>query len=200
MSERTELLIGCGHARRKLIVPPNSSVEWRGLVTLDVNEYVLPDIRCDIDHIPWNPSFVSDENVPDSVYNKGGYIEDSCADEIHAYEVLEHLGGQGHYHKFFWHFSEIWRVLKPGGYLCATVPSRYSPWLWGDPGHRRAILPETLIFLDQLNYIAQCGRTAMSDYRDVYKADFTCVRSTDDRTFHTFILQAIKPSRINLAK
>lgn len=199
----TELLIGCGHARNKLIVPPGSSAEWRGLVTLDVNEQVMPDIRCDIDHVPWDPSYVhpvADYLFCDESETNQFHFRDSCVDEIHAYEVLEHLGGQGKYHQFFWHFQEIWRVLKPGGYLCATVPSRYSPWLWGDPGHRRAILQETLIFLDQLNYIAQCGRTAMSDYRDVYKADFTCVKSTDDRTFHTFILQAIKPSRINRAK
>jgi len=196
MSEYIELLIGCGHARRKLLAPPNSSLSmWCNLVTVDENAECNADILCNLDHVPWNPSYVG-PSVPRSLFDEELiFFADSMIDEIHAYEVLEHLGQQGHVHSFFSHFAEMWRILKPGGYLCATVPSRYSPWLWGDPGHRRAILPQTLIFLDQTSYASQLGRTAMSDYRGIYKADFKVVSTTDDRQFHSFILQAMKPAR-----
>lgn len=182
-----ELLLGCGSQRQKILTPPvynvytNDTVgfgTWNDLTTLDHNPDHKPDIVYELNNVYW------DFDPADSY------------DEIHAYEVLEHLGFQGHYVNFFRDFTNIWRLLKPNGFLCATVPSRFSPWLWGDPGHRRAILPETLIFLDQTTYTNQVGKTSLSDYRDVYKADFKIISSSDDRGFHSFILQAIKPSRI----
>lgn len=125
-------------------------------------------------------------------------FKESIFDEIHAYEVLEHLGSQGDAPTFFSDFSQIWRILKPGGHLLATVPSRFSPWLWGDPSHRRAILPESLVFLDQAEYVRQLDgstKTAMSDFRYLYKADFKILHAQDDRTTFTFVLEAVKPSR-----
>lgn len=119
-------------------------------------------------------------------------------DEIHAYEVLEHLGWQGSASEFFRDFSEIWRVLKPGGHLYATVPSRFSPWLWGDPSHTRAILPETLVFLDQSEYARQLDGerpTGMSDFREFYRADFVVKHRHDNREVFEFVLMAVKPSR-----
>jgi SAM-dependent methyltransferase len=109
--------------------------------------------------------------------------------------VLEHLGRQGDYRLFFETFSEAWRILKPGGFLCATVPGRKSLWVWSDPGHTRVIFPPTLLFLDQHNYATQEGRTTMSDYRRVYQADFETIFSHDNGETHQFILQAVKPSR-----
>jgi hypothetical protein len=130
-------------------------------------------------------------------------------DEIHAYEVLEHLGQQGDAASFLAHFSELYRLLKPNGYLCATVPSVSSKWLWGDPSHRRVINECSLVFLDQEQYQAQIDRrlaadqppTNMSDFRDSlrYRADFKLVDQHDNRTSFTFILQAVKPSRYKLA-
>ncbi len=183
-----ELLIGCGHSRdKRLDVGADQGKAWRGLVeTLDNNPDCRPDIYWDLEHVPW--------------CNHGQYgmepMEDSIYDEIHAYEVLEHLGRQGDFVAFFRTFSEIWRVLKPGGHLAATVPSRYSVWLWGDPGHTRALLPVHLTFLDQTEYTRQLGKTPMSDYRYVYAADFETVHSYDDHNTHQFILRAVKPSRI----
>jgi len=126
-------------------------------------------------------------------------------DEIHAYEVLEHLGQQGDAHALLAQFSELWRLLKPNGYLCATVPSRFSEGLWGDPSHRRAIVPLTLVFLDQDQYKVQIddriaagnSPTAMSDFRDTcgYRADFRLVDQHENRTTFSFVLQAVKPSR-----
>lgn len=204
MTDYRELLIGCGHSRDKRMdprdflpkqkPPPADLRVWRGqLESLDYMVECRPDLVCDLRRVPWNiVSPLSDD------YTELWILPDSTYDEVHAYEVLEHLGRQGDYRSFFATFAEIWRVLKPGGYLCATVPSRYSQWLWGDPGHTRAILPCSLVFLSQPNYDAQQGRTSMSDYRRDYRADFDIAGSVDDHETHRFVLQCVKPSRITL--
>jgi SAM-dependent methyltransferase len=185
-----ELLLGCGRSREKRIVVPGTPSEWQGLVTLDSNPAVKPDIVTDI----------SDGLAGLYETSDGGYAEiaNDYFDELHAYEVLEHLSAQGDEIAFFRQFSEFWRVLKPRGYFCATVPSRYSGWLWGDPSHKRAILPESLTFLDQGEYIRQCDAAApssMSDFRNIYRADFRVLQVADNRQTFSFILQAVKPSR-----
>lgn len=201
MSEFRELLIGCGHSRIKKMPSLDGNPHWRGLVTLDMNEACDPDYLCDLDP-PFEPQacWYSQcrkyiEGFSKDVDNT--FYENSF-DEVHAYEVLEHLGQQGDADAFFRHFSEIWRILKPGGHLYATVPSRFSPWLWGDPSHRRAILPESLVFLDQSEYVRQLDsaqKTAMSDFRSIYQADFRIRRVRDNRETFEFILEAVKPSR-----
>lgn len=200
MSDYRELLLGCGHARDKRMGPPGSAPQWRGLVTLDHNPAVKPDIWCDLNRFPWLPLMM---DVPGELYevSSSGEIRlpSDFFDEVHAYEVLEHLGQQGDAGAFFACFAEIWRILKAGGWLFATVPSRYSGWLWGDPSHRRAILPETLVFLDQSQYIRQLDgpqKTPMSDFRALYHADFEVLASTDNHVTHAFALRAVKPSRI----
>jgi SAM-dependent methyltransferase len=117
------------------------------------------------------------------------------ADEIHAYDVLEHCGRQGDYHFFFAQFADFWRVLKPGGLVCATVPRPDSPWAWGDPSHTRIIPVEALVFLCQPEYAAQVGKTAMSDFRSIYKADFDVVYTLQHEHQAEFVLSAVKPSR-----
>jgi hypothetical protein len=187
-----ELLLGCGHRRDKRAVvpkrdnrpdiPPNA---WAHLTTLDMSEDVDADIVLDLNM----PHALSQQFDPDTF------------DEVHAYEVVEHLGRQGDFESFFEFFSDVWEILKPNGFFVATVPSRYSPWLWGDPGHTRAILPETLTFLSQAEYARQLDcpeaqRTSLSDYRNIYHADFETYRTMDDKKNHSFCLLAIKPSRI----
>jgi SAM-dependent methyltransferase len=175
-----ELLLGCGRTRDKRLVCPNNMQQaWLGLVTCDISPDVDADVVMNLEggeEWPW---------------------DDDYFDEVHAYEVLEHLGRQGDVVRFFSTFADIYRVLKPGGFLAATVPSRFSPWLWADPGHTRAILPESLHFLKQETY-AQCDGlhpTAMSDYRPIWSGDFDIIRSDDDKRLHRFILQAVKPAR-----
>ncbi len=197
-----ELLIGCGRSRAKrynaLSTHPRT---WRNLtvgpVTLDINLDVRPDIWCDLNAAPPWRGYRAGE--PPAHELEGDYW-----DEIHAYQVLEHLGSQGDAAAFFGQFSEVYRLLKPDGYLVASVPSRYSGWLWGDPSHRRAILPESLVFLDQSEYVRQCddprSRTSMSDFRFLYRADFKIIDSTDNRADFVFVLQAVKPSRWELPK
>lgn len=167
-----ELLIGCGsdHARRIVV---EGRRDWTQLVTLDANDAHRPDIVHDLESIPYP-------------------FDDDTFDEIHAYEVLEHLGRQGDWRFFFAQFSELWRILKPGGYLAATCPSFRSMWAWGDPSHTRVLTSGTIVFLDQEQYRLQVGKTAMSDFRFCYAADFKCVFCHEDELELRFVLKAMK--------
>ena len=120
---------------------------------------------------------------------------DDSADEIHAYEVLEHCGTQGDYKFFFAQWSDFWRVLKPAGVFLGTVPLPTSVWAWGDPSHTRVIPKESFVFLSQPQY-CQVGKTAMSDFRSIYKADFDIIHLHENGDVLEFALQAVKPSRI----
>ena len=206
-----ELLLGCGRRREKMFAPlgrenldpQTGKFRWHCLITLDHNETVRPDILCDLNAIPWTPlEWFQRPGQPfkvESLFQHGIEFRNNTFDEIHAYEVFEHLGSQGDAEAFFAHFYEVWRLLKPGGYFYATVPSRYSPWLWGDPSHRRAILPESLVFLDQRQYRAQCdipNPTPMSDFRPIWKGDFDVLDKRDNQSMFWFALQAIKPARL----
>ncbi len=171
-----QLLIGCGHNRDKRIALNAQSQGWTDLHTLDKYPSCKPDMIWDLNDTPWP------------------YAQNTF-DEVHAYEVLEHLGRQGDAESFFSHFTEIWRILKPHGHLFATVPSVSSKWAWGDPSHTRLIQPESLIFLSQEQYRLQLDgekRTPMSDFRHIYKADLRTVHAVDDGSTFTFVLEALK--------
>jgi SAM-dependent methyltransferase len=176
---RRELLIGCGSRRDKLM-QVNGQAEWDELTTLDINPDHKPHVVWDLMKLP----------LP---------FENDAFDEIHAYEVLEHTGQQGDYKFFFAQFSEFWRILKPKGVLFATVPARDSIWAWGDPSHTRIISQESLVFLKQPNYTDNIGKNAMSDFRNIYKADFDIIFSDTSDGGYRFAIQAIKPSRISYA-
>lgn len=196
----TELLLGCGHRREKLLGLPGSDLKWKFLYTLDINEKCKPDILCDLDSsVAWDLWSIDSDKCTmhglDCIDTpvSSPKIKESYFDEVHAYEVLEHLGRQGHAPSFFATFSNIHRILKPNGFLFATVPSRYSAWLWGDPSHRRVILKESLVFLDQQQIRAnRAAGTAMSDFSYLWTQDFRIISSRDNHTNHVFCLQAIK--------
>lgn len=176
MTHQGELLIGCGGTRDKRVVVNGTSREWTKLHTLDINPDHNPDTVWDLTKLP----------LP---------FQPNSLTEIHAYEVLEHTGQQGDYQFFFAQFSDFWRMLKPGGWLLGTVPAATSPWVWGDPSHTRAILPETFMFLSQQAYKDNVGKNAMSDFRYIYKADFEMMFKQVTPEFFAFGLQAVKPSR-----
>lgn len=144
-----ELLIGCGSRTEKDLSVTGLDT-FSNVTRVDSNPDHKPDILWDLrDHpLPFN---------------------DEEFDEIHAYEVLEHLASQGDHEFFFNEFTEYHRILKPGGFFMGSVPT--GPWIWGDPSHKRVITRETLVFLDQDNY-EQVGTTNMTDFRNIYKADF----------------------------
>lgn len=164
-----ELLLGCGNSRDKRIVPGWRPVQWDRLVTLDIDPNCGADVLADI--------------------NDGLPFAADTFDEIHAYDVLEHLGSQGDYRAFFRHFGEIYRVLKPLGILVASTPRWDSVWAWGDPGHCRVIAPQTLQFLDQNHYRAEVGKTSSTDYRWLWKGDLKLVWRQDTDDHHAWILQ-----------
>lgn len=176
---KKELLIGCGrNLKKQLTVTPGEN-DWSDLTTLDINPDHNPDVVWNLENIP----------LP---------FDDNTFDEIHAYEVLEHTGSQGDYKFFFAQFEEFYRILKPEGKLFATVPHWQSPWAWGDPSHTRVILPHSLVFLDQTEYTKQIGVTAMSDFRYIYKSDFKLVGNELNEHNFAFIIEAVKPSRIEI--
>lgn len=202
MSTYRELLIGCGHKREKVLLAPGTTPEWQNLLTLDRSHRAKPDVICDLNSVPWGYNLAVDTHITAEYLQNVGQrwwaFADDAFNEVHAYEVLEHLGQQGDFVAFFRCFYEIWRILTPGGYLCGTCPSRFSEWFWGDPGHTRGILPAHLTFLSQANYNEQVGNTAMSDYRDEYAGDFNVLLSDEsDQKTHYFVLQAVKPARMH---
>ncbi|MEQ1617864.1 MAG: methyltransferase domain-containing protein [Terricaulis sp.] len=173
------LLLGAGQAghrgRKRLL--PNGDPNWSAdLVTLDFNDFCRPDVVWDLNNLP----------LP---------FADNEFDEIHAYHTLEHFGTQGDWRGFLAFFSEVWRILKPGGHFAGITPSAESVWALADPGHTRVIMLESLIFLKQTEYERQCGHTPMTDYRPFYQSDFdfhTIQRGPDE---NSFIITAVKPSR-----
>lgn len=169
---KKELLIGCGSDHKKRLTADKTR-EWDNLTTLDYNSDHNPNVVWDLMELP----------LP---------FNDQEFDEIHAYEVLEHLGQQGDYKLFFAQFSEFWRLLKPNGHFFATCPSRNSVWAYGDPSHTRVMQLEQLVFLSQAEYERQVGKTPMSDFRNIYKADFETVFQEDDGETIRFVLKAIK--------
>ncbi len=177
---KKQLLIGCGHSRVKQMWVSHET-DWEDVTTLDINPDCNPDIIHDLET----------ESLP---------FEDNSLDEIHAYGVLEHLSDQGDHVSFFKQFNEFYRVLKPGGHLLASVPSeeiltdkgyRVNPQLWGDPSHRRVINDTTLAFLSQKAY-DQCGKTMMTDFRNLYKGDFVMVWHSYENNLFNFVLEPIK--------
>lgn len=168
-----ELLVGCGNSRSKRVKHGNSPHEWQNLTTLDVDPSCKPDVVHDMNVLPYP-------------------FEADAFDEIHAYECLEHVGRQGDWRFFFDQFSEFHRILKPGGLFAATVPMWDSPWAWADPGHTRCIPKESLYLLSQALYEAEVGKTALTDYRPFYKADFELLAVNEGEHQLGFLLKAIK--------
>lgn len=169
-----ELLLGCGRNHEKKISFPGIPNTWsKDLVRLDIDETVGPDVVHDLNITPYP-------------------FGDNIFDEIHAYEVLEHCGTQGDYIYFFEQFSELWRILKPGGWLIGTCPRWDSVWAWSDPGHTRIISPQSFLFLSQAKYEEQVEKTAMTDYRHIYEADFELYTFSELEENWAFALRAIK--------
>jgi hypothetical protein len=147
-------------------------INWDGLTTVDIDPSVETDVLWDLNNVP----------LP---------FADNSVDEIHAYNVLEHIGTQGDFRFFFKQFEDFWRMLKPGGFVCAIVPDFATMWTFGDPGHTRVINFGTLHFLNQKSY-DEVGTTSMTDYRWCYKGNLSIFHCKVDNGNFYFILEAIK--------
>jgi len=175
MNARKVLIIGAGSSKALRLLTPMSNIKPT-ITTLDIERSHGTDVVWDLNDLPW--PFDSDS-----------------FHEVHAYEILEHLGSQGDAKSFFAHFGEIYRILTPLGHLAGSSPRYDSLWAWGDPSHKRVICEGSFTFLDQTEYAKQVGTTAMTDFRSIWKGDFKTegLEKTSDQLY--FLLQAHKPAR-----
>lgn len=164
-----ELLLGAGTRKEKSLTFDAISPVFQNVTTLDLMPENKPDVVHDLNVFPY--PFADEE-----------------FDEVHAYEVLEHCGTQGDWKFFFRQFEELHRILKPGGYVCASCPSWDHEWAWADPGHTRIISAKSLLFLDQ-DFYAGVGKDARSDYRPWYKGDFKVLGTQQKDVNFFFVLQ-----------
>lgn len=170
---KKDLLMGCGYRKVKLVRVNNKNPEFDNLVTLDINPNCKPDVLWDLRKHPLP--------FPDNEF-----------DEIHAYDVLEHLAYQGDHEFFFNEFNEYYRILKHKGAFCGSVPDNLSPTCFGDPSHKRVIINENFTFLDPEQYRIQLGTNKMSDFSDLCKCNFKRVMAEKSKNTFYFCLIAWK--------
>lgn len=154
----------------KLILGAGHKI-YTDAITVDNNPDCKPDVLWDLNKLP----------LP---FKKNQFTE------IHAYEVLEHLGRQGDYQSYFDLFNELGRILKKGGKIIGSVPRWERIWAWADPGHSRIITRGTLMFLDKANY-AEIGLSPISDYRRLLKCSFRIIQEEYNDYNFKFILEKV---------
>ena len=179
------LLLGSGNEFGKRInFPKLEGDDGRGspeedfssgtLVKSDIDPDVNPDVVWDLDQLPYPWA-------------------DNEFDEIHAYEVLEHTGTQGDGKFFFAQFAELWRILKPNGYLMLSVPMWDSEVALGVPDHKR-VLPRNIFGFLEPSYYDNLGKPGYADYRKWLGTTHFKVLSYKETDMSLYmVMQAIKP-------
>ena len=157
-SVQTILHLGCG--RKKWAAPDllryvglSMPVDDARVIHVDADPRLEPDLVCDVGFKPLE-------------------IEDNSVDCVIAWHMLEHIGQTGDTELWFAAWEDIYRVLKPSGFLYAESPYYDSIWAWSDPTHVRALSEHSLIFFSQASYRIQ--ENMISPYR--IRADFQWAR------------------------
>jgi SAM-dependent methyltransferase len=138
------LHVGCGRRKVSAIELAQyvglamDGLESAEVIHLDAREDLNPDVVC----------VLGEEPLP---------FEDDAFDLVIAWHVLEHIGRQGINAGWlegtdadFW--PELYRVLKPKGWLYAESPYRGSRWEWADPTHTRSMSEDAIIYAMQDSY------------------------------------------------
>ena len=94
-------------------------------------------------------------------------LPDESVERIDAIHLIEHIPHSDDEQLWFGFWEECWRVLAPDGVLHVEVPWGNNPWVWGDPGHHRAINLECFVWLsaEDVMKAAARERSIMSGYR-----------------------------------
>jgi SAM-dependent methyltransferase len=123
------------------------------VIHLDADARLQPDLVCrlGVDPIP---------------------VADNSVDLVIAWHVLEHIGTQGVTAGWFEFWEDLYRVLKPEGWLYAECPYYAGIWAWSDPTHTRAISEHSFLFFNQDAY--RIPGSMISPYR--LNCDFNFVR------------------------
>jgi SAM-dependent methyltransferase len=170
MRRKQYLLLGCGNKRDRRLSTTGSE-GWDGqLTTCDHDAACGADVLHDLETFPYP-------------------FKDDFYDEVHLYEVLEHIVTQGDFRTFFKVFSELHRVLKKGGLICLAVPTWNDGTAFCDPGHKAVFHPSVFTYLDQDVYPREIGKTARTDYRWCWQGDLQIVHCEDTNSSTYISLQ-----------
>jgi SAM-dependent methyltransferase len=167
------LLLGCGnmHDKRVVFSPEPEYQDYLGTGSPwdNFDQYARLHLH------DRDPAVIEEFDIP--AHNTCDLNElpypwsDEQFDEIHAYEVLEHCGRQGDGDFFFGQFNEFWRILKPGGYFCLSVPMWDAEVAWGVPDHKR-VLPQGIFGFLTKDYYDNIGKPGYGDYRHMLKGRY----------------------------
>lgn len=145
----TVLHLGCGRKRLEAAdlfeyVGLKMDAPGAHVLHLDADPTLSPDLLCRL----------GDDAIP---------LPDNSVDLAIAWHVIEHIGTQGQTAEWFAFWEDLYRVLKPGGWLYGECPYYTSIWAWSDPTHTRALSEAAFVFFDQDAY--RIPQSAISPYR-----------------------------------
>ena len=166
MSDGLKVHLGCG---RKV---------WDGWLNYDAK--------------PWDERVIGWEACEQLRDRDGHVLRRETVDRIVAHDLIEHIPHSLNECVWFKFWEECWRVLKMGAEIEVLSPCGNSRWVWGDPGHTRAIQPETFAFLSAELYMKarEDEDNPMSMYEPCCNFDFR------DRIAFTAREGASKPDTI----